>query len=443
MSGDSPTQVTRVVNQGADSVRLVLGCVVEVLRGADAPLRVEVRAPQFGIGSHATNQVVLVDETVSRHHLEVTALSDGYRIVDLGSSNGTFLGAVRLGEVLASGAVVLQLGQTVVRLSPGEHEEPVPASSARAFGPLVGQSLVMRELYAQLERVAASDCSVLIEGETGAGKERVAEAIHAASAQAAGPFVIVDCGALSPGLMESELFGHVRGAFTGADSEREGLVTMADGGTLFLDEIGELPLPLQTKLLGVLERRRVVPVGGTRAHAVRMRVIAATHRDLMRRSNQGLFRCELFYRVAVVRVRVPPLRERLEDLPLLVEACLRQLRAREGTHLPEQLSAVALAHLYAQPWPGNVRELFNAVEHAALQLPAPSSRPQAASWRPYLATREQALDKFNRAYFEALVLRSSNLSQLAREAGLDRRYLLRILERYGIERPRAKRASLG
>jgi len=370
----------------------------------------------------------------------VTALPDGYRLLDLGSSNGTFLGAVRLGEAQTDGVVVLQLGQTMVRLSPGEREEPVPASAARSFGPLVGQSLVMRELYAQLERVAPSDCSVLIEGETGSGKERVAEAIHAASAYADGPFVIVDCGALSPALIESELFGHVRGAFTGAVDDRAGLVTMADGGTLFLDEIGELPLPMQTKLLGVLERRRVVPVGATRAHPVRVRVMAATHRDLVRRANQGLFRSELLYRVAVVRVRVPPLRERLEDLPLLVEACLRQLRARDGAHLPEQLSAVALAHLYAQPWPGNVRELFNAVEHAALQLPAPSGA-RAQSWRPYLATRAQALEEFNRAYFEALVRRGSNLSQLARDAGLDRRYLLRILDRYGIERPRARRAS--
>ncbi len=441
MSLDAPTQVTRVVTNGAATQRMVRCCVVEVLRGADAPMRAEVTAPQFGIGSHMSNHVVLVDSTVSRHHLEVTALPDGYRIVDLGSSNGTFIGAVRLGEAQASGAVVLQLGQTLVRLSPGEHEQPVPASAARSFGPLVGQSLPMREMYAQLERVAKSDCSVLVEGETGVGKERVAEAIHAASAYAGGPFVIVDCGALSPGLMESELFGHVRGAFTGADTDRPGLLTMADGGTLFLDEVGELPMPLQTKLLGVLERRRVVPIGSTRGRPVRMRVVAATHRDLLRRSNQNLFRSELFYRLAVVRVRVPPLRERLDDLPLLVEACLQQLRAREGTHLPEQLSAVALAHLYAQPWPGNVRELFNAVEHAALQLPMPGARAAPPPWRPYLATRAQALEEFNRAYFEALVKRSSNVSQLARDAGLDRRYLIRILERYGIERPRARRAS--
>jgi DNA-binding NtrC family response regulator len=380
---------------------------------------------------------------VSRHHLEVTALPGGYRLVDLGSSNGTFVGSVRLGEAIAGSAVALQIGQTLVRLSPGEREQPVPALAARAFGPLVGQSLPMRELYAQLERVAASDCSVLIEGETGVGKERVAEAIHGASAACAGPFVVVDCGALSPALMESELFGHVRGAFTGAVDDRVGLVTLADGGTLFLDEIGELPLPLQTKLLGVLERRRVVPVGATRAHTVRIRVVAATHRDLARRANEGLFRSELFYRIAVVRLRVPPLRDRLDDLPLLVEACLERLRARDGDHLPAQLSAVALAHLHAQPWPGNVRELFNAVEQAALQLPAPSvaARRERAGWRPYQATRAEAMAQFDRAYFEALVRRGSNLSQLARDAGLDRRYLLRILDRYGIERPRARRAS--
>ena len=440
MAADCPTQVTRVVHQGAHTQRLVRSCMLEVLRGADAPLRAEVSAPQFTIGSHASNDVVLVDSTVSRHHLEVTALSGGYRVVDLGSSNGTFAGGMRIGEIVADGAVVLQLGQTLLRLSASEREQPVPASAARAFGPLVGQSLPMRELYAQLERVAASDCSVLIEGETGVGKERVAEAIHGASPHAAGPFVVVDCGALSAALMESELFGHVRGAFTGAVDDRVGMVTMADGGTLFLDEIGELPLPLQTKLLGVLERRCVVPVGATRAHAVRIRVIAATHRDLLRRANEGLFRSELYYRIAVVRLRVPPLRDRLDDLPLLVEACLARLRACDAAHLPEQLSAVALAHLYAQPWPGNVRELFNAVEQAALQLTAPSARPEGAAWRPYQATRAQALAEFDRAYFAALVQRGSNLSQLARDAGIDRRYLLRILDRYGIARPRARRA---
>jgi Nif-specific regulatory protein len=306
---------------------------------------------------------------------------------------------------------------------------------------IIGAGPRIQQVVRLIERIRDSVVNVLITGESGTGKELVARALHFAGRRASGEFVPVNCGALVGTLLDSELFGHVRGAFTGAVDDRVGLVTLADGGTLFLDEIGELPLPLQTKLLGVLERRRVVPVGATRAHAVRIRVIAATHRDLVRRANQGLFRSELFYRIAVVRLRVPPLRERLDDLPLLVAACLKQLRARDGAHLPEQLSAVALAHLYAQPWPGNVRELFNAVEQAALQLPAPSVRPERAAWRPYQTTRAQALAEFDRAYFEALVRRSSNLSQLARDAGIDRRYLLRILERYGIDRPRARRAS--
>jgi DNA-binding NtrC family response regulator len=439
-SDEAATQVTRVVTQGESSVRLVRGCIVEVVRGAAVARRFHVAAPQFQIGTHLSNQVVVVDETVSRHHLEVTALPDGYRIVDLDSSNGTFIGGVRVGEVQTGPTVVLQLGQTVLRLQASAAEAPVPASSATEFGPLVGRSLAMRELFAQLERVGESDCAVLVEGETGAGKERVAEAIHAASPQAAGPFVVVDCAALAPGLMESELFGHARGAFTGAVADRKGLIAMADGGTLFLDEIGELPLPLQVKLFGVLDRRRVVPLGGTQSHPVRVRVVAATHRDLLRRTNQGQFRSELYYRLAVVRVRVPPLRERLEDLPLLVDCCLRQLRAREGEHIPEQLSAVAMAHLYAQPWPGNVRELFNAVEQVALQLPASTPRREPLAWNPYYATRAQALEDFNRAYFTALVQRGANVSQLARDAGLDRRYLIRILKRYGIDRLAKKSA---
>jgi DNA-binding NtrC family response regulator len=434
----TPVTVTRVVERDGQAVRILRGAVIEVLRGPDRGLHVEIDRPRFVIGAHPENDLRLHDATVSRHHLEVLATPEGYRLVDLGSSNGTFAAGLRLGEAHVVGAVVLQLGQTTLRLSPGGVEAEVPASQAQSFGALVGRSLPMRELFAQLERVSKSDCSVLIEGETGVGKERVAEAIHGASAKASGPFIVVDCGALAPGLMESELFGHARGAFTGADRERRGLLEMADGGTLFLDEIGELPLPLQVKLLGVLERRRVIPVGGDELRPVRARVIAATHRDLLRCVNQGQFRPELYYRVAVVRVRVPPLRERLDDLPLLVESCLAQLRAREGEAVPAQLSAVALAHLYAQPWLGNVRELFNAVEQAVLQLPVAGSARTPPPVTPYYTTREQAMDDFNRAYFSSLLARSQNVSQLAREAGLDRRYLLRILERYGLGKRRAK-----
>jgi DNA-binding NtrC family response regulator len=420
-------------------VRLVRGCVVEVLDGPDRGLRREVEAAQLEIGTHPLNQVVLSDETVSRHHLQVTALPDGYEVADLGSSNGTFAGELRLGTLQVTGAITLQLGQTKLRLSPGLAEHEVPTTAAHRFGQLRGRSVVMRELFAQLAEVAKSDCAVLLQGETGVGKERVAEAIHQASAQVAGPFVVVDCAAMAPALMESELFGHVRGAFTGAVEDRAGLVEQANGGTLFLDEIGELPLLLQAKLLGVLERRQVTPVGGTRAKRVHFRVIAATHRDLVRMMNEGQFRADLYYRLAVVKLRVPPLRERMEDIPLLIEKHLADLRARERPEVPAELSAVALAQLHAQPWPGNVRELFNAIEYALLQLPLARVAPAKEPLPPFFTTRAAALEEFSRSYFSSLVQRSSNFSELARQSGLDRRYLRRLFERYDIAWPHGRK----
>jgi transcriptional regulator with GAF, ATPase, and Fis domain len=430
--------ITRVVQRGAQPVRLVRGCVVDVLGGADRGLRREVEALELTIGTHASNQVVLSDDTVSRHHLQVTAHPEGYEVADLGSSNGTFIGELRLGKAKVAGPVVLQLGQTTLRIAPGVGEHEVPASSARAFGPLLGRSLVMRELFAQLEEVARSDCAVLLQGETGVGKERVAEAIHQASAQTAGPFVVVDCAAMAVGLMESELFGHVRGAFTGAAEDRSGLIEKADGGTLFLDEIGELPLVLQAKLLGVLERQKVTPLGSAKARQVHFRAIAATHRDLLRMTNEGQFRADLYYRLAVVRLRVPPLRERMEDIPLLIEKYLGELRTRERRDVPKELSAVALAQLYAQSWPGNVRELFNAIEQALLQLPVAQSESSTQSLAPFFTTRARALDDFGHSYFSSLVQRSSNFSEVARQAGLDRRYLARLFERYNIAWPRGR-----
>jgi DNA-binding NtrC family response regulator len=432
---DGATQVTRVVQRDGHAVRLLRGCCVEVLSGPDAGVRLEIAQARFGIGSHERNEVALRDSTVSRHHLEVEALPGGYRITDLGSSNGTFAGALRLGEIRIAGPQVLLVGQTSLRIGPGDVESEVPASSEPRFGALVGHSLVMRELFAQLEQVAPSDCSLLLEGETGVGKERVAQAVHAASAFARGPFVVVDCGALSPGLIESELFGHVRGAFTGAVQDRQGLVELADGGTLYLDEVGELPLQLQTKLLGVIERRRVTPVGSARARAVQLRIIAATHHDLRRRSNEGRFRADLYYRLAVVRLRIPPLRERMDDLPMLVEQRLAELRAREGQRVPAELSTVTLAHLSARPWPGNVRELFSAVEQAVLQLPSSTGagRAPVPLIAPFFTAREQALEEFNRGYFTSRAQLVSSFSELARTAGVDRRQLRRLLTRYGID----------
>src|SRR5262249_49465528 len=262
------------------------------------------------------------------------------------------------------------------------------------------------------------------EGETGVGKEQVAESIHLESARKDAAFVVVDCGALAGELLESELFGHARGAFTGADSERKGLLQMADGGTVFLDEVGELPMSLQAKLLGVLERRKVTPIGTSAAKSIDVRVIAATNRNLAREVNEGRFRSDLFFRLAVVRLRVPPLRERLDDIPMLGEAFLGNLREREGAHLPTPLSPLELARLAAQPRVGKVRELRNAVERAALKIGGPHapSEPEPGKPEPFIKARDRFVGEFERRYLTDILERCDlNVSEAARQAGVDRR----------------------
>ena len=424
------SRVTRVVRKHGRDVRLVRTCQVQVVAGADAGKKGLIARPVYRIGTHESNDLRLHDETVSKEHLQIAVEPDGFRVTDLSSSNGTFLGSVRLGELTLIEAVTLQLGATSLRLEPSQEEAEVPSSPRTRFGSVIGASVAMRELFAQLESVAKSDCSLLLEGETGVGKELVAESVHRESMRAAGPFVVVDCAALVGELVESELFGHVRGAFTGADRERRGLLEAAHGGTLFLDEVGELPLGLQKKLLGALERKRVRPIGATAARPIDIRVLAATHRDLAREVNAGRFRADLFYRLAVMRLRIPPLRERLEDLPLLADAFLSELRARHGEAVPAELSALTLARMAAQPWPGNVRELRNAFESVVLRAAERSDVPVE---EPYFDLRARVLDEFERSYFEGLIgEHGRNVRKLARATQLDRRYLQRILRRHGL-----------
>jgi len=347
-----------------------------------------------------------------------------------------------VGEISIAEPVTLTLGTTTIKIAPAAVEAEVPASRRTRFGSVLGASVAMRELFEQLDAVAHSDCSVLIEGETGTGKEQVAESIHNESDRKEQPFVVVDCGALQGELMESELFGHVKGAFTGADAERKGLMPMADGGTVFFDEVGELPLPLQAKLLGVIERRRVTPLGTSVARPIDVRVVAATHRNLAREVNEGRFRPDLFFRLAVVRLRVPPLRERLDDIPLLVEAFLQLLREREGERVPVQLGPLELARLSAQPWTGNVRELRNAVERTALKLggdPAPGEpeRPE-----PFMSARDRFVSEFERRYLTDVLERCDlNVSEAARQSGVDRRNFQRLLRRHQINPRDLKRTK--
>jgi transcriptional regulator with GAF, ATPase, and Fis domain len=272
------------------------------------------------VGTREDNHLVLSDKSVSGYHLEIERTSLGWRLRDEGSTNGTFLGGLRVIEVLLRSGSVLTLGRTKLRFDAVD-ESPVRAvlHPERRLGDVVGQSVVMRRLFARLQQVAASPATVLITGETGTGKEAVAEALVQNSPRARAPFVVIDCSSLPANLIESELFGHKKGAFTGANSDYRGAFERADGGTVFLDEIGELPLDLQPKLLRVLERREVRRVGSESVRTIDVRVLAATHRHLATEVNERRFRQDLYYRLSVVKLHLPPLRERIDDIPQLAD----------------------------------------------------------------------------------------------------------------------------
>jgi transcriptional regulator with GAF, ATPase, and Fis domain len=305
-------------------------------------------------GSVMSAQLVVDDRAVSRVHAQLTPKPDGLWVRDLGSRNGTFIGDVAVLEARVPPGGVVRMGQTEITVSYGAVEVVGDLWPEKSFGQLLGRTAVMRELFAQLDRYARSTAAVLITGESGTGKELVARALHDVSPRSGAPMVVVDCAALPPNLLESELFGHARGAFTGALSAHVGAFEAANGGTVFLDEVGELPLALQPKLLRVLESKVIRRLGETAYRKVDIRVISATHRDLKLMVNQRAFREDLFFRLAVLPVGVPPFRERIADLPVLLEAFLGE---RVYDFRPATMALLA-----AQPWTGNVRELRNFAE---------------------------------------------------------------------------------
>ncbi|HEY7956922.1 MAG TPA: sigma 54-interacting transcriptional regulator [Polyangia bacterium] len=312
------------------------------------------------IGAGSSNDVVLDDPHASRFHCELRKTDEGYLLRDLGSLNGTRVGDLVVKEGLLTSGATITVGETRIRfLTDDGKPEEVVASPHHQFGQVVGRSLRMREVFALLERVANTELTVLIGGETGSGKDVIARALHAESQRAKKPFVVFDCAAVAPNLIESELFGHVKGAFTGASESREGAFVRADGGTLFLDEIGELAIDLQPKLLRVLEQRTVRPVGGGKEQPIDVRIIAATHRSLEQIVKEGNFRQDLFFRLSVVTVQVPPLRHHIEDLPLIIEKLL--LAGGKAVGLAPETMTI----LEKYDWPGNVRELRNVIESAA------------------------------------------------------------------------------
>lgn len=417
----------------------------------------------ISLGSAEDNDVVIHDSRVSRYHCRITCEPSGFVVKDLDSTNGTFVGRVRVREAYLKSGCTLSLGGVEVKFQVfGERVEVTP-SARDSFGAVVGRSRRMREVFAILERIAPTNATVVIEGETGSGKEIVARALHQKSPRATKPFVVFDCSAVPKDLLESELFGHEKGSFTGAVQTRQGLFEIANGGTLFLDEIGELSPELQPKLLRALEHREVRRVGSNRPIKVDVRLIAATNRKLEEEVRLGRFREDLFYRLSVVKITLPPLRERREDIPLLAKHFLQQApfnRDADGQPRVKGISEEALAALMEYNWPGNVRELMNVVERATsfadgdvIELEDLPPHIVGARVRPavdlldrsdstthiirprmtFKDAKEAWVERFEREYIAALLKRhKGSISAAAREADLDRKHLRKLARRYGL-----------
>jgi transcriptional regulator with GAF, ATPase, and Fis domain len=345
----------------------IRGFSVEVVGGPDAGKTLFGTKRSLLIGTHASSDLVLSDPHVSRLHARIDVEEHDYLLTDLGSTNGTRVAGVRVRQACLEEGSIVEIGATRLAFHLGHEPFEIELSDEGAFEGLIGRSVAMRELFALLARVSPTDAPVLLEGETGTGKELVARAIHKRSRRSDKPFVVFDCGAVPPTLIESELFGAERGAYTGAVATRAGVFERADGGTLLLDELGELQLELQPKLLRVLETGEVTRLGGETVRKVDLRVIAATNRDLARMIADGRFRADLYYRLAVIRVRVPPLRERDGDIPLLAVHFAREILGDlSRSRIPEPTLEAIFEQLRHHQWPGNVRELRNVVERAAI-----------------------------------------------------------------------------
>jgi DNA-binding NtrC family response regulator len=389
------------------------------------------------LGTAPDNALVVSDPLVSAYHLVLRHTADGIYVEDLRSDNGTFIGDMRVEQVNVPCGTRLRVGNTWIAIEDAGDLGSPDSDLGDGIPELIGPSEAMCEVRRLVRRLAAVGSSVLIEGETGVGKDVVARAIQAHGQRRDAPFVVVDCGSMPATLIASLLLGHEMGAFTGATERRIGAFERAHGGTVLLDEIGELPLELQPALLGVLERRRFCRIGGSQEIEVDVRVLAATHRDLRAAVREGRFRADLYFRLAVTRVNVPPLRERPEDIAPLVEHFAEQVTGIPGLNPLED----AMPALRRHPWNGNIRELRNVVE-AALAMgqlrlddaygAGPAGSPPSPLV-PYREARARAVAQFEIAYLtQAMFECQGNASEAARQARMDRQYLLALLRKHGL-----------
>jgi DNA-binding NtrC family response regulator len=425
-------------------------CRLTVTAGPDMGKELVSDKERIRIGAHSSNDLVLSeDRTASRHHFEIQYTERGYLVVDLNSTNGTFLDGRRIERAYLSTGSQIRAGSSALGFAPIDEEVTVEPDRDGQLGGMVGQSVKMRQIFGLIKKIAPMDVSVIIQGETGTGKELVARAIHENSSRRKGPMVVLDCGAIPPNLIESELFGHEKGAFTGAISSRPGAFERANHGTIFLDELGELRLDLQPKLLRVLENREVRRVGGNEVLEIDVRVIAATNRDLVKEIQAGNFREDLYFRLSVINIALPPLRQRRDDIPHILRRGLAEpeIVAKHGR---KRFSPAAQSMLMSYPWPGNVRELMNVLSHVltfsdgeeidVTHLPARIQGQQKDAPLPFNEhlsfkdAKEQLLENFEREYIGQVLRRcDGNISRAARESGLHRKSIERLVKKYQLD----------
>jgi len=434
LTGTRVLGVAEPLRAAVQSFRLVM------LRGPEPGRVWELQPGVTKVGKGTGNHVILADATVSRVHFEIEREGDLYTVRDLDSTNGTFLEETRIREGFLRPGSRIRAGEVLLRFVPMAESIQL-VSDMESFGGMVSRSPRMRELFALLAKVAPSDSTVLLHGETGTGKSAAARSIHDASARKKGPFVVIDCGAISSNLIESELFGHERGAFTGATQARRGALESCHGGTLFIDEIDDLPRDLQPKLLRAIEERVIQRLGANAPIPLDVRVVAASKKDLRQEVQAGRFREDLYFRLSVVIAPLPPLRERREDVPLLVDRFLG------GERMWTDLTAAARERLSQHTWPGNIRELRNAAERATatddygfaelstFPVAPPVDGPRLAIdvFQPFKEAKDSLIERFERAYLRHLLSTTDgNMTRAARAAEIDRKYLYTLLGKHGL-----------
>jgi len=452
---DSKTQLLKL-GDSPDGISL-RRCQIIVVDGPNRGTKLTLDKNVTGIGKRDTNDLILSDKTVSRNHIEIKYSADSFILSDLGSTNGSFLNGSRVKEAYLSPGDLIKIGNTTLEFVAFDEKIKIEPSEHNEFGLMVGKSRKMRQIFSILEKISPTQATVVIEGETGTGKDLVAQAIHENSTRKDKPFVVFDCSAVAPNLIESELFGHEKGAFTGAVKSRRGAFEAANGGTIFLDEIGELTSDLQPKLLRALEQREVKRVGSNVPVKINVRVVCATNRNLRTEVKDGRFREDLYYRLSVVKVSLPALRERPEDIEPLVERFLSMgefNKQPDGSLRVTRVEDDALKMLSRYEWGGNVRELANIIERAASFVDGESISKQHLDFIfaemhageehtermmtidsdiPFKDAKQQIVENFEKEYLAELLERNGyNLSKAAREAEIDRKHLRNLLKKYDL-----------